>query len=215
MRAAVLGASGYAGTELLRLITQHPELSVVLATGDRAAGQSVGAHRPALAAAYPDLIFGAHEDVRTADVDVVFLALPHGASQRWVPDLVARGCVVVDLGADFRLADKNDYTEWYGGTHAAPHLLGTFEYGLVERHRPALVGSTRIAVPGCYPTATSLTLGPFLDRAVVAHDGVVVTGLSGLSGAGRGLADHLHFPEAFGNVSAYGLTQHRHTIEMQ
>jgi N-acetyl-gamma-glutamyl-phosphate reductase len=121
----------------------------------------------------------------------------------------------VDLGADFRLRDENDYLEWYGEEHRAPELLALSTYGLVERHRDQLRGAQLIAVPGCYPTATSLALGPFLDRSLVHRDGIVVNALSGVSGAGRGASERLQFARLSSNAEAYSLLNHRHTVEIQ
>ena len=214
MKTAVVGASGYAGSELLRVIAAHPELDIVLATGESAAGRRISEHVPALAAHYPSHVFGATSDVLASDAEVVFLALPHGASQQLVPDLLAAGKQVVDLGADYRLRSAEEYEQWYGHAHANPELMLSAVYGLVERHRSELPGATFLAVPGCYPTATSLALGPFFDHGKVAGP-VVVNALSGVSGAGRATSDRLHFPRLAANAEAYGLTSHRHTVEMQ
>lgn len=215
MRVGVIGATGYAGSEVLRLCASHPDLEVVLATGASNAGKRVAEYVPALAAVYPTTVFAPTNDVLTSDVDVVFVALPHGQSQKMVPQLVDRGVQVVDLGADFRLKDPNDYPVWYGDTHAAPALLASSVYGLVERHRKELVGATLIAVPGCYPTASILALGPFLDAGLIERSGIVVNALSGTSGAGRAASDRLHFSRLSGNAEAYGLLSHRHTPEIQ
>jgi len=215
MKIGVVGASGYAGAEVLRLCVTHPDLDVVVATGESNAGKSVASHVPALAGAYPHLRFTPTASIVEFDLDVVFLALPHGESQRLVPDLLERGVQVVDLGADFRLKDASLYADWYGAAHRAPQLLGHAVYGLVERHREALVGARLIAVPGCFPTATSLALGPFVDRDVVARRGIVVNALSGVSGAGRATSDRLHFSRLAGNAEAYGLLNHRHTPEIE
>jgi N-acetyl-gamma-glutamyl-phosphate reductase len=215
MRVGVVGATGYAGSEVLRLCASHADLEVGVATGETNAGKRVAEHVPALAAAYPTMVFAETNQVLTSDVDVVFLALPHGHSQRLVPELVARGVSVVDLGADFRLRDEAAYHHWYGAAHEAPALLSTSVYGLVERHRKELVGATLIAVPGCYPTASILALGPFLDADVIERRGIVVNALSGTSGAGRAASDRLHFSRLAGNAEAYGLLSHRHTPEIQ
>ena len=215
MRIAVVGATGYAGLEVLRLAASHPELDVAIATGESNAGKSVAAHAPALAGLYPDLVFQPTNSVFDTALDVAFVALPHGKSQSLVPDLRAKGVAVVDLGADFRLKDPHDYVEWYGAAHTAPELLANAVYGLVERHREELSGAQLIAVPGCYPTATSLALGPFLDRGLVESTGIVVNALSGASGAGRALAERLHFSRLASNAEAYGLLHHRHTVEIQ
>jgi N-acetyl-gamma-glutamyl-phosphate reductase len=215
MRVGVIGATGYAGSEVLRLCASHRDLEVVLATGDSNAGRRIGEHVPALAAAYPSMVFADTNTVFTSDVDVVFVALPHGHSQKIVPQLVARGVSVIDLGADFRLKDPSDYQTWYGEAHHAPELLATSVYGLVERHRKELVGATLIAVPGCYPTASALALGPFLDADAIERRGIIVNALSGTSGAGRALSERLHFSRLAGNAEAYGLLTHRHTPEIQ
>jgi N-acetyl-gamma-glutamyl-phosphate reductase len=210
-----MGASGYAGAEVLRLAAAHPDLDVVLATGSSRVGKLVGDHVPALAATYPDLVVEASSVLSERDLDVVFLALPHGESQAFVPGLLERGIQVVDLGADFRLRNADEYAQWYGHEHRAPHLLSLSVYGLVERHRDELKGASFIAVPGCYPTASALALGPFLDSDVIARDQIVVNALSGVSGAGRATSERLHFSRLSGNAEAYGLLTHRHTPEMQ
>jgi N-acetyl-gamma-glutamyl-phosphate reductase len=215
MRVALAGATGYAGLELLRLLATHPEVEVVLATGDSNAGKRVSEHAPALAGLYPDLVYGSTSDVLDADVEAVFLALPHGASQSYVPALADAQRQVIDLGADFRLRHAEDYVTWYGAAHAAPSYLDQAVYGLVERHRSELSGARLLAIPGCYPTATSLALGPFVDAGLVARQGIVVNALSGVSGAGRSPSERLHFPRLFANAEAYGLTAHRHTVEIQ
>jgi N-acetyl-gamma-glutamyl-phosphate reductase len=210
-----MGATGYAGSELLRLAASHADLEIVVATGSSNAGKRLGDHVPALAAAYPNLIVEESSRVFDAGLDVVFLALPHGESQAYVPRLVEAGVQVVDLGADFRLRNAEDYPLWYGHEHVAKELLATAVYGLVERHREELKGARLIAVPGCYPTASALALGAFLDADVIERENIVVNALSGASGAGRATNDRLHFSRLAGNAEAYGLLNHRHTPEMQ
>ena len=210
-----MGASGYAGLEVLRLAASHPDFEVVVATGESNAGRSVAEHAPALAGLYPDLVFEPTQRVFDLDIDVAFVALPHGTSQTVVPDLRSKGVAVVDLGADFRLKNAADYDAWYGAAHTAPALLADAVYGLVERHRDELTGAQLIAVPGCYPTASSLALGPFLDRGLVEPTGIIINALSGVSGAGRATSERLHFPRLASNAEAYGLLHHRHTIEIQ
>ncbi len=215
MRAAVVGGSGYAGSEILRLIAHHPHLDMVLGTSDSAAGRYVGEYVPSLAGVYGNVSFSPHASVHESDADIVFLALPHGVSQEYVPSLVEQGRMVVDLGADYRLRNPAHYETWYHAEHRSPELLARSVYGLVERHRTELLGARLIAVPGCYPTASALALGPFLDAGWVESDGVVINALSGVSGAGRVPTDRLHFPRLSGNAEAYGLLDHRHTIEIQ
>jgi N-acetyl-gamma-glutamyl-phosphate reductase len=187
----------------------------VVATGESNAGKLVADHVPALAAAYPSLELSVTSTITDADVEVVFLALPHGQSQRHVPGLLARGVQVVDLGADFRLKDPAAYPTWYDADHVAPALLASAVYGLVERHRDHLAGARLIAAPGCYPTASSLALGPFVDRGIAQRSGIVINALSGASGAGRATSDRLHFSRLSSNAEAYGLLRHRHTPEIE
>ena len=210
-----MGATGYAGSELLRLMASHPDLEVAIATGASSAGKSIAEHVPALAAAYPRLMVEPSSNILTSDVDAVFLALPHGESQSFVPALLERGVQVVDLGADYRLKNPSDYPLWYGHDHTSPELLATSVYGLVERHRSELLGASLIAVPGCYPTASALALGPFCDEGLVGLENLVVNAMSGASGAGRATSDRLHFSRLSGNAEAYGLLNHRHTSEIQ
>lgn len=217
MKAAVLGASGYAGTELLRLCAMHPELEVVVATAHEHAGRGVAAHTPSLAAAYPGLAY----DPTTADrgeldgLDVVFCALPHGESQRLLPGLESRVGAVVDLGADFRLKDVGCYERWYGSPHGAPALVSRFAYGLPEVFRDEIVGSRLVAVPGCYPTAAILALAPLVRAGLLQSEGIVIDAASGVSGAGRGAEPDLQFTSVDEDFRAYGLTRHRHTPEME
>jgi len=215
MRTAILGASGYAGSELLRLIAAHERLDVVLATADSAAGTTVAAHSANLAAAYPALVLVHHDRVHESDAEIVFVALPHGVSQGIVGRLIDDGRIVIDLGADFRLRSAGEYATWYGQEHSAPGLLNEAVYALVERHRSQIVGKRLLAVPGCYPTATSLALGPFADAGWLRPSGHVVNALSGTSGAGRAVSDRLQFSRLYANAEAYGLLTHRHTAEMQ
>lgn len=210
-----MGSTGYAGAEVLRLAAGHVDMEVVVATGASSVGQRVAESLPALAACYPGLQVAAPERIFAHDLDVAFLCLPHGESQAYVPELLRRGVQVVDLGADFRLRDAADYVTWYGLEHQASELLERSVYGLVERHRKELVGAELIAVPGCYPTASVLALGPFLDEGVIEREHLVINALSGVSGAGRATSERLQFSRLAGNAEAYGLLTHRHTAEIQ
>lgn len=212
-QAAVVGGSGYTGTELLRLLSTHPDIEVVHVTADSNAGASVSGLYPSLAAAYPGLEYGPLDPAAVAGLDVVFLAMPHGASQGFAPQVIDQVGHVVDLGADFRLP-ADVYEQWYGDAHTAPELIEQFAYGLVELGRPELTAATNAAVPGCYPTAASLALAPLFAAGLVEPN-VVVDAMSGLSGAGRGLKITGHFAEVDESVSAYGLLTHRHTAEIE
>jgi N-acetyl-gamma-glutamyl-phosphate reductase len=211
-KVGIIGGSGYTGAELLRLLSLHPELDVVHVTGDSAAGSAVADLYPSLAAGYGALTFEPYDAAAVAGLDLVFLALPHGHSQRIVPELVGTVGHLVDLAADFRLKDPAAYPQWYGEEHAAPELLEHFVYGLPELHRDQLRGAELVAVPGCYPTAASLPLAPLVAAGLIETDGVIVDAASGVSGAGKGKFPFCGTDEDF---TAYGLLDHRHTPEME
>ncbi len=213
-RAGIIGASGYTGAELLRLLATHAQIDVVVATADTNAGVQVGDLYPSLSAAYPNLKYVPIDPEAFASLDVVFVALPHGASQKLMPELVASIGHVVDLGADFRLP-ADTYQHWYGTSHAAPDLLNSFAFGLPELFRSDIQDSKHVANPGCYPTASSLALAPLLANGLVERSGIIVDAMSGHSGAGRALKMEQHFAEADEGVSAYGLLTHRHTAEIE
>lgn len=211
----IVGASGFTGAELLRLCDGHPELTLRVATGDSQAGARVADVYPGLAAVYPDLRFEAY-DLETLDgLDLVLLALPHGASQGLVPELRHRVGCVVDLAADFRLNDPSLYPRWYGEEHSAPDLLASFVYGLPELFREQIVGASAVAAPGCYPTAAALALAPLSRTELIGPGGVVVDAASGVSGAGRAPRPTTSFCVADEDFAAYGLLTHRHTPEME
>ncbi|MET7903854.1 N-acetyl-gamma-glutamyl-phosphate reductase [Streptomyces sp. NPDC005355] len=209
VRAAVAGASGYAGGELLRLLLAHPEVEIGTLTGNSNAGQPLGTLQPHLLP-LTDRVLEATTAEALAGHDVVFLALPHGQSAA-VAEQLGDGVLVVDCGADFRLADAADWEKFYGSPHA-----GTWPYGLPELPgaRVALEGAGRIAVPGCYPTAVSLALFPAYAAGLVEPEAVVVAA-SGTSGAGKAPRPHLLGSEVMGSMSPYGVGGgHRHTPEM-
>ncbi len=215
VRAAILGASGYVGGELMRLIALHPAMEVGVAYGASNAGQKVSAVHPHLALAYPDRAFEAWDPALLSGCDLILAALPHGETQRLADELIAPGIAVVDLGADFRLDSAEEFERWYGEPHARPDLLGQFTYGLPEFFRDRIRGSKLVAAPGCYPTAASLALKPLVEAGVIERQGIVVDAASGVSGAGRAASAGTHFCAVEGSFRAYGLTSHRHTAEMQ
>ena len=214
-RVGIVGASGYAGAELLRLCAGHPGFEVAWATGETTAGSPVAGLYPSLAPAFGSMAFSAFDPSLAAEVDLVFCALPHGQSQRLVPGLLEAGCAVVDLAADFRLTDPAAYPRWYGEAHTAPELLGRFAYGIPELNREAVAKADAVAAAGCYPTAAALALTPLVANGVVVAEGVIVDAASGVSGAGRSLKHTTHFSTANEDFVAYGLLDHRHTPEIE
>lgn len=212
-RAAVVGASGYAGAELLRLLAGHPEIEVVHVTGESSAGTRLAELYPGLGPAYGETRYAALSAADLRGLDLVFCALPHGASQALVPQIVDDVSHIVDLGADFRLP-PDVYARWYGEAHAAPEVAGRFAYGLVELYRDDLATHAHVASPGCYPTAVSLACAPLLALHLV-EPRIIADASSGVSGAGRALTATSLFSEANENVAAYGLLTHRHTAEME
>jgi N-acetyl-gamma-glutamyl-phosphate reductase len=210
VRVAVAGASGYAGGELLRLLLSHPEVEVGALTAGSNAGQRLGTLQPHLLP-LADRVLQATEAEALAGHDVVFLALPHGQSAPLADQLGAE-TVVVDCGADFRLHDAAEWQRFYGSDHA-----GSWPYGLPELgdHREALRGARRVAVPGCYPTVSTLALAPAVGHGLVDPGDLVVVAASGTSGAGKAPRTHLLGSEVMGNATAYGVGGvHRHTPEI-
>ncbi len=211
----IIGASGYTGAELLRLCAQHPELEVRVATGDTQAGTRAADLYPSLAAAYPELTFASYDPAAVDGLDLVFLGLPHGASQAIVPDIVDKVGHIVDLAADFRLQDPGQYPRWYGEAHTSPELLPRFAYGLPELYRDEILALGHVATPGCYPTAASLALAPLVRAGAVERAGIIVDAASGVSGAGRPPKPNTTFCAVDEDFTAYGLLDHRHTPEME
>ncbi|MGH3880301.1 MAG: N-acetyl-gamma-glutamyl-phosphate reductase [Actinophytocola sp.] len=209
VRIAVAGASGYAGGELLRLLLGHPEVEIGALTAGGNAGATLAAHQPHLLPLADRVLVETTPEALSGH-DVVFLALPHGHSAALAAELDGDP-LVIDCGADHRLADAGDWRRWYGGEHA-----GTWPYGLPELPgaRTGLANTRRIAVPGCYPTGAALAIAPALAGGLVEPD-VVVVAVSGTSGAGRALKPHLLGSEVMGSATAYGVGgAHRHTPEI-
>jgi N-acetyl-gamma-glutamyl-phosphate reductase len=213
IRVGIVGASGYGGGELVRLLTRHPAARVVELQARGRSAEPIGGTHPHLAAT--GLLI---DDRMPTAVDAVFLALPHGAAAGMVPDLLAQGLAVIDLGPDFRLKDPADYPRWYGFDHPAPDLLAKAVYGLPELHRADLAAAADadvrlVASPGCYSTTAILALAP-LARAGLIED-VVVDAKSGVSGAGREAKADMMFGEVNESVRAYGVGGHRHVAEIE
>lgn len=211
----VIGASGFAGGEFLRLAARHPAIDLRWATGDSTAGRRIADHDPGLAAVFGDSAFGVYEPAMLADVDLVVTALPHGHSQHLMTDIADADVRIIDLAADFRLGAAGLYDEWYGAPHEAPHLLDSFVYGLPELHRDELAGATRVAAPGCYPTAAILALAPLTTAGLIERDHVIIDAISGVSGAGRPPRENTTFCAVDESVTTYAVGTHRHTPEIE
>jgi len=212
IRVAIVGATGYAGGEMVRLLDQHPNVRIVGLQGRGREQEPVGTMHPHLSGT------GYAVDAALPRADAVFLALPHGLAAAQAPELLATGAAIIDQGPDFRLRDPADYPRWYGFEHPEPELLAQAVYGLPELHRAelaALEGSDVriVGAPGCYPTATILALAP-LARAGLIGD-LVVDAKSGVSGAGRDPKPELTYSEVNESVKAYGIGGHRHVAEME
>ncbi len=213
IKAGILGASGYTGADLVRLLTLHPEVEIRLLTANSHAGKPMGAVYPHLGyLPLPDLV--TVEQADWSDLDVIFCALPHATTQQIVKDL-PKSLKVVDLSADFRLEDPATYATWYGHEHFAPELQGEAVYGLPEVNRAKIAAGRLIACPGCYPTAALLALLPLVRDGLVAADDIIIDAKSGVSGAGRGLKENLLFCEAGEGLSPYSVGKHRHAPEIE
>jgi N-acetyl-gamma-glutamyl-phosphate reductase len=215
VRCAIFGASGYVGGELLRLLAMHPQVTPARLFGDSQAGVALAQVHPHLALGYSDLAVERFHPVALEGIDLIFAALPHGASQKIAPLILARGIPFVDLGADFRLGSAEDYARWYGEPHQVPELLGEFVYGIPEINRDRIRRARAVAAAGCYPTSAILALKPLVDAGAIDAASIIVDAASGVSGAGKGLKESSHFNTVDENFSAYGLLNHRHTAEME
>jgi N-acetyl-gamma-glutamyl-phosphate reductase len=207
VKVGIINVTGYIGMELARLLCRHPEVKLASVTGRSAAGEKLGAVFPHLADI--DLVIQSELD----DVDLVFSAMPHKASAEIVLKALEQVSKVVDLSADFRLKDTEEYERWYGVSHPAPHLLDEAVYGLTELNRPQIASSRLVANPGCYPTGAILALAPAVKQGLIEPD-IIIDSKSGVSGAGRALSLNSHFAEANENVFAYALEGHRHLPEI-
>lgn len=215
LRAAVVGASGFTGAELLRIIDGHPNLSLESATADASVGAAIADMHPALGLAHRGKVFTEVDIDSLADMDAVFLCLPHEASLELVPSLIDRAGCVIDLSAAFRLRDTGAYPTYYGFEHTHPELVERAVYGLPEIHRDELRGARLIATPGCYVTAAVLALRPLVASGLIRDRGIIVDAASGVTGAGRRSEHAYSFTTIDESMTAYGLVNHRHTPEME
>ncbi len=224
IKVCVVGATGYAGIEVCRLVIGHPDMELVMVTDRKEAGTRLDSIYPNLAGTC-DLELVYPDPAEIAKVaDVAFLAVPHTASLAITPALLEAGVTVFDLSADYRLHDADVYAEWYNTPHTSPELLSQTVYGLPELNRAGIQGlaerraageAVLVAVPGCYPTATALAASPALAAGLVTGDLVISDAISGVSGAGRGCNARTHYCHANESVEAYGVAKHRHTPEIE
>lgn len=217
MKACIVGASGYSGQELVRLLTGHPLVELVAVTSRSLAGKSVAEELPALRGQVADMKFAPSsiEEVVALDAEVFFLALPHGTAAEYASPLVEAGKRVIDLSADFRLGSPELYEAYYGQPHPAPELLRKAIYGLPELYELSWEKSPLIASPGCYPTSILVPLVPLLEAGLIETQGIVANSISGVSGAGRQASERFSYCERNESAVAYGLPRHRHLSEIE
>ena len=216
-KIGVLGASGYTGAELVRLLLCHPNAQIVLLTAERRVGKTMAEVFAQFAPfALPTLSAIEDADWGKLGLDVAFCALPHGATQKVIKDLLARAprTKVIDLSADFRLSDPAAYARWYGHAHAAPELQKEAVYGLTEVYRDKIKSARLIANPGCYTTCAELPLIPLLKAKLIDPDEIVIDAKSGMTGAGRAAREDMVFAEVSEGFHAYGVGHHRHMAEL-
>lgn len=220
LKAGIVGAAGYAGAELVRIILRHPEFELCVATSNSDEGVALSSLYPAFTGV-TDLVYTRHNNPELFSCDVVFLATPHTVAMKSAPGLLNAGVSVIDLSADYRLRDRATYEAWYKVEHTSPELLAQATFGLPELNRQAIADASQkhaggeavlVACAGCYPTATSLAAAPVIE---LSQGIVVADAISGVSGAGRSATSRTHFVSANENLEAYGVTSHRHTPEIE
>jgi N-acetyl-gamma-glutamyl-phosphate reductase len=215
MKAGIIGASGYTGAELLRLLEGHPEVEANYVTAHKYAGQKVATLYPHLHS-YANMEFQSFDaEEALSQAELHFVALPHGEAMQVVPLLLDGGAKVIDLSADYRLSHAGDYTRWYGFEHTSAHLLAEAVYGLPEINAALIAQASLVAVAGCYPTAAILALAPLASEGFPGVDGAIIDAKSGISGAGRSLSLATHFSQADESIKPYNVGKHRHTPEME
>ena len=214
IRVAIVGASGYTGSELARFLIHHPEVEISMITSESHTGKPFSALHPQFIGQL-DIPLVSADQVADANPDVVFLALPHGVSMEYVKDWREASFKIVDLSGDFRLSSPEVYQEWYQKEHVFSHGFEKAVYGLPEIHEKAIRESTLVANPGCYPTASILALAPLLKASWIKPESVIIDAKSGITGAGIKPSNTSHFSNVNENFKAYGLKRHRHTAEIE
>lgn len=213
-KIGIVGATGYTGSELVRLLLQHPDVIIEIITSKSKAGKRFSEVHPHFEG-IADMELQTIDDLDDHDLDLVFLALPHGVSMDFVEKVGYKKFKVIDLSGDFRLGSAETYQKWYGKKHAAEKHISKAVYGMPELFRDRIRNARLVANPGCYPTSAILALAPLFKNDLVEPEDIVIDSKSGVTGAGATAKQKTHFPEVFGNFSAYGLKSHRHTPEIQ
>ena len=214
LKVGIVGGTGYTGVELLRLLVKHPHLSVQVVTSRAEAGLPVSLLYPNLRA-HLDLDFSEPDVAVLSDCDLVFFATPNGTAMKMVPELLKAGVRVIDLAADFRISDIDEWQRWYGMTHACPELVAEAVYGLPEVNREVVKQARLVANPGCYPTAVTLGFLPLVEAGLIQLDQLIADAKSGVSGAGRGASVGMLMGECGESFKAYGIPGHRHLPEIK
>ncbi|MGC6455348.1 MAG: N-acetyl-gamma-glutamyl-phosphate reductase [Coraliomargaritaceae bacterium] len=218
MKTAVIGASGYSGEELVKLLLGHPHVELAAVTSRTLAGQPLAQAMPALTHLAGELCFTTSDPQTLAardDIELFFLALPHGVASEFAQPLYEAGKTVIDLSADFRLGSEQLYKKYYGQEHPAPELLQAAPYVIPELAHDDWKEAQLIAAPGCYPTSIQLPLVPLLKAGLISPKGIVINSYSGVSGAGKKVAEDYLFCERSGSIKGYGMPQHRHLSEIE
>jgi len=214
IKAGIVGGTGYTGVELLRLLSQHPQVELAAITSRQEAGKAVSALFPSLRGRVP-LAFSHPDKARLTECDVVFFATPNGVAMGEARALVDAGVRIVDISADFRIKDVAEWERWYKVKHVAPELVAEAVYGLCELNREKIRGARLVANPGCYPTAVQLGFAPLIEAGAVDIEHLIADAKSGVSGAGRKAELKLMYAEASDNFAAYGIGAHRHWPEIR
>jgi N-acetyl-gamma-glutamyl-phosphate reductase len=214
IKVGVVGATGYTGVELLRLLSSHPQVELSVVTSRSETGKAVVDLFPSLRGAL-DLVFSSPDTSLLKKCDVVFFATPNGVAMHHVTELLDSDCKVIDLSADFRLKDASEWSEWYGQKHACPALLSEAVYGLPEINRDEIKTARLVANPGCYPTAIQLGFLPLLEQNLLMVNSLIADAKSGVSGAGRKEAMASQFCETADSFNAYSVDGHRHLPEIK
>ncbi len=213
-KVGIVGATGYTGSELIRLLSRHPDVTIDVITSESRAGEKVSDVLPQFSE-LADMKFEAIKDIDNYNLDILFLALPHKVSMKYIAEKGVKDHKIIDLSGDFRFQRKEVYEEWYKTPHLAPKYMANAAYGLPELFRSNIRKASLVANPGCYPTSAILALAPLLKNKIIKSRDIIVNSASGVTGAGAKAKESTHFPDVFGNFSAYGLHTHRHTPEIE